>query len=63
MHQFAIADPMHASGGVDARNPQAAHIAFAGTAVTIHVGHRAHDGFMRGTKQSFARTTMTFGHL
>jgi hypothetical protein len=37
--QLAIAHAVHACGGINACNPQAAHIAFAITAVAVHVGH------------------------
>jgi len=63
MHEFAVANAVHTSGGVDARDPEAAHVALAIAAVTIHVSHRAHDRFMRGTKQAFACATMAFRHL
>src|SRR5579885_2331013 len=63
MHQFAIADAVHAGGGVDARDPQAAHVALAIAAITIHIRHRAHNGLVGGTEQAPARATMALGHL
>src|SRR5579883_1298041 len=61
--QLAVADAVHASRGIDARDPEAAHVALAVAAVAIHVGHRAHDGFMRGPEESLARTTVALGHI
>ena len=63
MHELAIANAVHMSSSVDARDPQTAHVALAIAAVTIHVSHRAHDRFMRGTIQAFACATMAFSHL
>src|SRR5260370_3457478 len=54
---------MHTSSRVDTRNPQAAHIALAGTTIAIHIRHRAHDGFMGWTEKASTCTTMALGHL
>src|SRR5450631_4029967 len=63
VHQIAVAHAIHAGGSIDARNPQAAHIALAIFAVAIHIRHRAHDRFVRGTEETLTRATMALGHL
>src|SRR5579875_2734571 len=63
MHQYAVAHAAHASSGIDARNPEPAHIALAIPAVTIHIGHRAHDRFMRGAEKAAACAPMALCHL
>src|SRR5436309_13324577 len=63
MHELAIANAVHTSSSVDARDPQTAHVALAIAAVSIHVSHRAHDRFMCGAIQAFACATMAFSHL
>src|SRR5262249_52482044 len=63
MHQLAVGHAMHACSGVDACDPQAAHITLAVAAVWVHGRPRAHDRFMGWTEEAFTCTTMAFSHL
>src|SRR6266849_3824134 len=39
VHQLTVAHAVHTCRSINARNPEAAHIPFAITAVTVHIGH------------------------
>src|SRR5689334_19309178 len=59
--EVAVLDVVHARGGVDARDPEPAHVAFAVAAVTIGVAQRVHHGFARRLDQLMSRTPVAFG--
>ena len=39
MHQLTIAHPMHTRSSINANDPQASHIAFSGSTITVHISH------------------------
>jgi hypothetical protein len=54
MHQTAIIQAMNASSGIDADNPQSAHIPLAIATISIGESHRAHHGFMSAAEEAMA---------
>src|SRR5260370_30573028 len=54
--QLAIAHAVHACGGINACNPQAAHIAFAITAGAGYLGRLKPTSFVRGATQGRSAT-------